>query len=145
MPEAKDERAANKELVIRYMTLAQQGEREQCLEMLAEDAVRVFPRPGQRPDPYTRGRENIIGNRPHTTLYKPGSMEMEVEHIIAEGPMVAVQFIIRAIAASGERYENFYHHLYELHDGKITAYWEYCDTLYGAQVLRPESLTKPAA
>ena len=140
MPDDKDQLEANKELVLRYMRLAQQGEREQCLQILAEDAVRIFPRPGERPDPVTRGNVNIVGDRPHTTLYKPGSMQMEVENVTAEGPRVAVQFIIRATAANGAPYENFYHHLYEVHGGRITRYWEYCDTLYGAKVLRPESL-----
>ena len=135
---------ANKAMVIRYMELAQQADRDQCLEMLAEDAVRVFCRPGTRPDPVTRGRENIIGNRPLTTLYKPGTLKMEVENILAEGPLVAVQFVMRATTAAGEPYENFYHHLFEIHGGKITKYWEYCDTFYGMKMLRPDELAAAA-
>ena len=143
MAQAQDETAANKALVLSYMKASQSTDREQMAQYLAEDAVRVFPRPGGRSDPNTVGRDNIIGNIPHTAIYEPGTMRSEIENIIAEGPFVAVQFVLRATTARGEPYENFYLHVFECHDGKITKYHEYLDTLYGARMLRPELLGAP--
>ena len=138
---SSDELAANKELVLRYMRAAQAGDTEQMVTYLADNCVRVFPRPGIRAAASTEGRVNVTGDQPHLTLYEPGSLAMEVEHIVAEGPFVAVQFILRATTAAGAPYENYYHHLFEVHDERITKYWEYNDTLYGARMLRPELLS----
>ena len=131
---------ANKELVLRYMRLAQAGDRNAVTECLAENCVRVFPRPGIHEVAETTGREAILAKMPHLSLYEIGTLTMEVEHILAEGPLVAVQFILRARTAKGEPYENFYFHLFECHDGFITTFWEYNDTLHGARMLRPEVL-----
>jgi ketosteroid isomerase-like protein len=60
---------------------------------------------------------------------------MEVENLIAEGPFVAAQIAVQATAAGGDPYRNYYHQLFECHDGKITAQWEYLDTLYASRVL----------
>ena len=139
----QDETASNKELVLRYMKAAQMDDVEGVSACWADDCIRYLPRPGLG-NVVTKGRAGITGKLSHSGLYKPGSLRMEVEHIVAEGPMVAIQFIIRATTARGEPYENFYHHLFECHDGKITKQWEYCDTLYGARMLRPEALQNAA-
>lgn len=138
MPSTVDDAAANKDLVLRYMRCAQAGDVARMSELLAEDCVRIFPRPGIHAAAATEGRSGVTGNQPHLKLYQPGSLQMEVEHIMAEGPLVAVQFVLRATTAAGEPYENFYFHLFECHDGRITKYWEYNDTLYGARMLRPD-------
>ena len=145
MSETANELEANKALVLRYQHALQAGDLEGTRACLAEDCVRVFTRPGIRADPNTVGRDEILGNLPHLALYQPGTLEMEVEHIVAEGAMVALQFVIRAVTAAGKPYENFYHFLFECHGGRITKFWEYCDTLYGAQLLRPEMFGQPAA
>lgn len=135
-----DEIAANKALVIRYMTASQQNDLATMADCLAEDCIRVFPRPGLRPDPLTKGRNQIINNRPLTTLYQPGTLKSDILHMVGEGPMVAVHFSMSAITADGRPYENFYHMLFEVRDGRIVQFWEFLDTLYGAMMLRPESL-----
>ena len=140
-----EEIAANKALVIRYMTASQQNDHATMADCLAEDAVRVFPRPGLRPDPFTRGRDQIISNRPLTAIYEQGTLKSEFLHLVGEGPMVAVHFSMTAKTTDGRPYENFYHMLFEVHDGRITQYWEHCDTLYGAMMLRPEAIKQVAA
>lgn len=137
--------AANKDTVIRYMLASQRNDFATMAEILHEDCVRYFPRPGVHPDPVTRGAANIIGNLPHTSHYEQGTLEMEVENMVAEGPLVTVQFSIKAKTADGRDYENFYHFLLELHHGRITKFYEYCDTMYGAQMLRPQALKEAAA
>jgi ketosteroid isomerase-like protein len=82
----------------------------------------------------------LCGKLSHAGLYKPGGLTMEVEHIVAEGPLVAIQFTLCAITARGEPYENYYYHLFECHNGKITKQGEYCDTLYGTRMLQPDTI-----
>ena len=139
----QDETASNKELVLRYMKAAQADDVEGVTACWAEDCIRYMPRPGQG-DVVAKGRDSITAKLSHAGLYTPGTLKMEVEHIMAEGPMVAIQFIISATTSRGEPYKNYYHHLFECHDGKIVKQWEYCDTLYGMRMLRPERLYDPA-
>jgi ketosteroid isomerase-like protein len=127
------------------MKASQSRDFKQMRELLTEDAVRYFPRPGFRSKCTTEGRDNITGNVPHLNLYKAGTLEMDIENAIAEGPFVVVQFALRATTARGEPYTNYYLHLFELRDGKVAKYWEYCDTLYGAKMLRPELLAQVAS
>jgi ketosteroid isomerase-like protein len=145
MSHDQNQTGANKELVLRYMRASQSRDVKQMRELLVEDAVRYFPRPGFRSTYTTEGRDNIIGNVPHLNLYKAGTLEMDIENTIAAGPFVVVQFTLRAVTTRGRPYKNYYMHLFELRDGKVSKYWEYCDTLYGAKMLRPEVLAQFAS
>ena len=136
MSQAGDERASNKELVLRFLDRAHALDVEAMAECWAEECVRYGPRPSSPMAEPTRGRDELIRQIPgHVTLYTPGTLAMELEHIVAEGSYVAVQFVLRATTAHGEPYENYYHHLFECRDGRITAYWEYVDTQYAQRML----------
>ena len=145
MSQAKNRAAANKELVLRYMKASQSRDFALMRELLTEDAVRYFPRPGFRTKATTEGRDNITGNVPHVNLYKDGTMKMNIENMIATDRFVVVQFSMTAITARDESYENYYAQVFEIRDGKVAKYWEYCDTLYGAKLLRPEMLAQVAS
>ncbi len=73
-------------------------------------------------------------------VYEPGSIRMEPENVVADGPMVVIQFTMTARTAAGEPYENHYVQIVECRGGKITKCWEYCDTLYAAKKLMPDVL-----
>jgi ketosteroid isomerase-like protein len=64
-------------------------------------------------------------------LYLRGTTKIEIQHMVAEGEYVAARFILRAITAlRKEAYENYYHYLFRLREGKVDEIWEYVDTLY---------------
>ena len=129
MSHSPDDSTANKELVVRYMTLRQAGDVDGAAAYTTSDFVRTGPRP-------TSGV--IEGHPTLDHIYEPGTLAMEIEHLVAEGPFVAAQFVLRAVAAAThEPYENYYFHLFECHDGRITAQWEYLDTLYATTALKP--------
>lgn len=131
--------AANKELVLRFMKLAQAGDLEAAGECVVDDYVQLFPRPGVPGMPSgAYSRDEIMAFLKALPVYQAGSMKMEVENIVAEGPMVALQFKMNAITARGEPYENFYVQFVECRGGKIVKCWEYCDTLYAAGKLLPK-------
>lgn len=145
MTEELHDLAANKATVLRYMRASQRNDSETMAEILHEDCLRYFPRPGLHADFTTRGSDNIIGRLPHRGHYQAGTLEMNVENMVAEGPFVTIQFSLKAKTADARDYENFYIYQYELHGGRITKFYEYCDTMYGAQMLRPDAVRDAAA
>jgi ketosteroid isomerase-like protein len=130
-----ERRAANKELVVRYLKHAHRCDWQAMGALLAEDATHYGPRPASPLEPLIRGRDNLLRELPsHTSLYQEGTVSIDIENIIAEGDFVDIQYIQRATTARGEPYENFYHYLFECENGKIKNYWEYIDTLYAQRL-----------
>jgi ketosteroid isomerase-like protein len=139
--------SVNKEC-IRGWLRAREGEYdlEHMAQFLTEDIVRYGPRPtfvegnpreaeGLAEGP-AAGRERVMrGWLPEFLPYQYGSIEVDIEHILAEGDYVAAQYVMRARTRRGEPYENFYFMLYLCEGGRIKAYWEYVDTLYSQNVL----------
>lgn len=145
MPQSDTEAAANTELVLRFINLAQAGDAEQMGQLLAEDCVQLFPRPGIPGMPAGAfSRAEILEFLSRLSVYEAGSKQLEIENVLAEGPLVAVQFKMRATTSRGEPYENFYVQFIECHEGKIAKLWEYCDTLYAARKLMPKALEASA-
>jgi len=60
----------------------------------------------------------------------------EIRTLVAEGDRVAAELVIRARAkATGEPYENHYHFLFVLREGRIAEIHEHLDTLYAYRKL----------
>jgi ketosteroid isomerase-like protein len=62
------------------------------------------------------------------TVYKTGAMQFEPKSMIAEGPFVAVEAASHALLNNGRVYNNQYHLLFEIRDGKVLRVKEYMDT-----------------
>lgn len=137
-----DVATANAELSLRFVEAAQTGNAEVVAECLTEDYVQIFPRPGIPGMPAgIDGRSQIVEFLSMLpAIYEPGSLHIDVENVVAQGPMVVIQFRMNATTAAGEPYENHYVQILECHEGKVTKSWEYCDTLYAAQKLMPDAL-----
>jgi ketosteroid isomerase-like protein len=59
-----------------------------------------------------------------------------VTEMTIEGPRVAAQVECHAELPSGAVYANAYHFLFEAGEDRLTAVWEYGDTLHAEQALR---------
>jgi ketosteroid isomerase-like protein len=133
--------AANKALMLKFMNAAQSADAQSMYECLTEDYVQIWPRPGIPGQPgQAEGRDTAVGYLKHLTIYKPGSMKMTVENMVAEEKFGAIQFKLNAVTAAGEPYENFYCQFFEFRDGLIAKQWEYLDTRYATRKLKPELL-----
>jgi len=64
-------------------------------------------------------------------------VKFTVTGVTGEGERVAVEAQGYAKLKSGKTYENLYHFLFIVRDGKIQTGKEYCDFLYAAAVFRP--------
>lgn len=60
----------------------------------------------------------------------PKGLRMEPISMIAEGNKVAVEVQGHSMTAKGKAYDNRYHFLFGIKDGKIAMAREYMDTLY---------------
>jgi ketosteroid isomerase-like protein len=65
----------------------------------------------------------------------PGGVKLTVKGMTAEGERVAVEAEVRAVTSKGQNYNNLYHFLFEMRNGKVQAVKEYCDTLLVKETL----------
>lgn len=128
---------ANKDLVRRYYEHVSNGERAQADALIADDATWwIAGDPAQFP---------IAGRRPiaeHQAMLRrwvapslPNGVRTRITGMTAEGDRVAVEMENQAQTAAGKLYNNRFHLLFEVRDGKIRAVREYLDTLHAEAVL----------
>jgi ketosteroid isomerase-like protein len=128
--------AENKNVVLGFVEALSTGNVEAAKAAIAEDATWWIP--GSLPVSGThRGKkaifEDFLGQA--QALFQPNSLSIQVRSAIGEGDNVAVEWIARGKSAKGKNYENYYHLMFEVRNGKIQAIREYVDTLYAKEVL----------
>ena len=128
--------AENKNVVLGFVEALSSGNVEAAKETLADDATWWIP--GSLPVSGTyRGKkaifEDFMGKA--QALFQPGSISIQVRNVIGEDDNVAVEWVARGKSAKGKNYENYYHLMFEVRNGKIHAIREYVDTLYAKEVL----------
>jgi hypothetical protein len=65
----------------------------------------------------------------------PNGVRLTITGVTAEGDRVAVEVDADGVSATGLQYQNQYHDLLEIRDGKIVAGREYLDTAHAAEVI----------
>lgn len=106
---------------------------DELVELVADDIVWHTP-PSTIPafrGPH-RGKDAVLGliGGAGGSLFVAGSQRVEIEHIIAEGEIVAAQFRQVARTTSGHDYDNLYTFFFRVRDGQIHELWENVDTGY---------------
>ena len=128
--------AENKKVVLGFVEALSSGNIEAAKAAFTDDATWWIP--GSLPVSGThRGKkaifEDFLGQA--QTLFQPNSVSIQVRNAIAEGDCVAVEWVARGKSTKGKSYENYYHLMFEVKNGKIQAIREYVDTLYAKEVL----------
>lgn len=116
----------------RYVAALQAGDAVTIRDSFADDATWTL-HAGDLPLSGTwEGRDAIIDDFLGAALgyYEPGSVDIDVTAMIAEGPHVVLQWTSRARTRSGEPYENGCLGVFTVRDGRIQSVREYMDTLY---------------
>jgi uncharacterized protein len=70
--------------------------------------------------------------------YQPGSVDLEITEMIAQGDQVVLQWTSRARTLDEQPYENGCVAIFTVRDGKIQAVREYMDTLYASRVFEAD-------
>ncbi|HEY3605169.1 MAG TPA: nuclear transport factor 2 family protein [Sporichthyaceae bacterium] len=78
----------------------------------------------------------FAGYRKATDVLFTKGISFTVTGLTVQGPRVAAQVECHADLPSGAVYANAYHFLFEAGADRLTAIWEYGDTLHAEQVLR---------
>lgn len=127
--------ADNKRAIEDYFAKVSAGSPE-IPGLLTDDVTWWVPQSSPLGGTYA-GRDAVLGLMGQgTDLYDLSvPMQMEIQQMVAEGDTVCVQLVIRARTARGADYENHYHFVFRLRDGRICAVKEYVDTLYAQRML----------
>tara|TARA_B100000795_G_scaffold168576_1_gene126988 strand:- start:283 stop:681 length:399 start_codon:yes stop_codon:yes gene_type:complete len=86
----------------------------------------------------TRTKKEIINFAQNILAAFPSGIKFNITGMTAEDEKVAVEISGEAIHASGQTYNNQYHFLLRIKDGKILELKEYMDTQLAAKILLGE-------
>ena len=86
----------------------------------------------------TRTKKEVVAFAENILSAFPSGITFNITGITAEDERVAVEIRGKAIHASGETYNNQYHFLLRIKDGKILELKEYMDTQLAAKILLGE-------
>ena len=123
---------ANIDLVTRYFDCMRTFDSAPAAALLADDFVQFVP----SPDPTFSAPKN----KADTLVQMAGvgamfeNFAMEIKGITAQDNRVAVEAESRGTLKSGKVYNNRYHFLFEIENGRIAKMKEYCDTHHAADV-----------
>jgi uncharacterized protein (TIGR02246 family) len=127
--------SSSRAVVERYVAAVAAGDLDTVRDSFAEHATWWLG--GSLPISGTwNGREAIIGEFLGAAMrhYEPGSVDLEVTSVVADGELVSVEWTSRARTVSGQPYENRCAGVFTVRDGRIHAVREYMDTAYAQQV-----------
>ena len=125
----------NKQLVRKVFEQMETGDIDGYLAFAADDDPHTIP-----------GKSAFAGARTKAQLREvlqglgtvfPNGLKMTIKGMTAEGDRVAVEAESYGETADGNVYNNEYHWLFEVRDGKIQAAREYMDTAHAVEVLGP--------
>ncbi|MFC5458910.1 nuclear transport factor 2 family protein [Massilia niabensis] len=131
--------AENKQIVRDFLEVFSSGDAAAIVARLHPDATWwVSGRMAGLSDTYTRAQLGVL-LQGVTTLYKHGALKITPTSLIGEGSHVAVEAESYAELNNGRVYNNFYHFLFEIAEGKILRVKEYMDTQHAFDTfLKPQ-------
>lgn len=129
MSEEKARLEANKAVIRRYFeTVAREGF-PKGLELVAEDATWWMPGVDRE-----LGKADMVAATSRAADSMVGNMTADILTMTAEDDRVAAEVRGHSLRKSGARYDNIYHFLFRVRDGRIVEIREHHDTLYASQV-----------
>jgi ketosteroid isomerase-like protein len=128
--------AENKKVVLGFTEALSSADLEAVQAAFADDATWWFP--GSLPWSGThKGKKAILQDLfgQAFPFIEPGTLSIQVRNAIGEGDFVAAEWVVRCKNTKGRDYENYYHAMFEVKEGKIQTVREYVDTLHVKEVL----------
>ncbi len=125
----------NKEIAIKFFEALSSGS-ETYLDFYNDDSI--IWTAGDNAIGGTRSKKEIIDFAQGILAAFPTGISFNITGITAENERVALEVSGKAIHASGEAYNNKYHFLLRIKNGKIIELKEYMDTQLAAKILLGE-------
>ncbi len=122
----------NKELVRKLFDDMNTGDTHRFLASLPDDYTHTIP--GKSMFAGTRNKAQLVEQLEGTGAMFPKGLKITIKGMIAEGDKVAVEAESYGVTTDGNVYNNEYHWLFEVRDGKIQAAREYLCTAHAVEV-----------
>ena len=135
MSQAPADLEANKRLALAFIDALSSGDAGRILDLYTDDAT-VWTA-GSLPISGTHPREAVVALCEGLLGAFPEGLRFEAIAVTAEGNRVAVEAEGHGIHASGQSYDQQYHFLLVVRDGKLSEIKEYFDTEHARKVLIP--------
>ncbi len=120
---------SNKELAASLFSRFDANDLAGALDLLADDASWwIAGKPGQQPAAGEHDKASIARLLRRMASQLPEGLRMTVKSAVAEGDRVALEVESRGPLGNGRVYEQQYHFLLTIRDGKIASVREYLDT-----------------
>jgi ketosteroid isomerase-like protein len=123
----------NKALVRRFFEVYTQDGVADAMAFLTEDAVWSFPAKSRMRARFTKPA--ALENFTHIMNLFDGKMSYVIHSMTAEEDRVSVEFEGIGKLKNGKDYNNLYHFMIVVRDGRISVIKEYFDTLYVIETL----------
>lgn len=121
----------NKRIVLEFIGHVSNGDVDRILGCMADDATwTIVGHADVSPAACTRNKTQVKELFEGLAIFFPKGLSTTVKAVTAENNRVAVETETNGVTRDGKVYNNFYHMLYVVKDGKIQTVREYCDLQY---------------
>jgi ketosteroid isomerase-like protein len=122
----------NKKLVTDFWTAFSASDFNSALSMMAEDATWWVAGTFELSGTYTKAQfKELLGN---VTSALPQGIKVTPKMLTAEGDRVSMEAESWGPHANGKIYNNFYHFMHVIREGKLVSVREYLDTMHTRDV-----------
>jgi uncharacterized protein len=126
---------ANKDVAVRWLNAVAEGDGASLAALCTEDVVHEIMGTSVVSGPLHLN--DLVALAGSLFQITKNGLQFTILNVTAEQDRVSVQFTGTSELVSGVPYNNVYHLLFRLRDGKICEGWEYCDTKLVDAVLGP--------
>lgn len=126
---------ANKDLVRRFLQALYEFHLDDVLELMHPACEFLVPNVTMRPETYDG--KAMIEFLKRVRLVIPGGFRFDILEMTAEDDRVSSRVNGYATTVDGTEYNNRYHFLHTVKDGRVIGHVEYIDSYYAAKVLGP--------
>lgn len=121
----------NKDVVRQFLARFGRGDADGLIDSLTDDATWwIGGKPQDLPQAGIKTKDGISAVLRGVGAKIPGGIDMRILGMIGEGDKVAAEVEAHGEIVNGRTYNNEYHFLFTVRDGRISAVKEYHDTLH---------------
>ena len=121
----------SKDVVRQFLAKLGSGDADGLIDSLTDDATWwIGGKPGDLPQAGMKNKEGISAVLRGIGAKIPGGIDMRIRGMIGESDQVAAEVEAHGEITNGHIYNNEYHFLFTIKDGRISAVKEYHDSLH---------------
>lgn len=125
--------AANKQVAQEFFAALNRADSKALGSLYAPDGILWTA--GSLPFSGTHSRDEVVAGMDAILAPFPEGLRFTIKHLTAEDDRVAIEAESWGRHSSGKIYNNQYHFLMILRDGKVVQFKEYLDTMHAKEVL----------